>query len=52
MDSAKILKVMSGSNPWWKTGAVYPAFVKSYRRFAYHEAMKRWTGRTSGASLC
>ena len=41
MDSAKILKVLSGFNPWWKTGMVHPDFVKAYRRFAYYEAMKR-----------
>ena len=41
MDSSKILKVLFGFNPWWKTGAVYPGFVKEYRRFAYYEAMKR-----------
>jgi len=36
-----ILKVLTAFNPWWKTGAVNPGFSKSYRRFAYHEAMKR-----------
>lgn len=36
-----ILKVLSAFNPWWKTGAVHPEFTKSYRRFAYYEAMKR-----------
>lgn len=36
-----ILKVLSAFNPWWKTGAVHPGFTKSYKRFAYYEAMKR-----------
>jgi predicted AAA+ superfamily ATPase len=36
-----ILKVLSAFNPWWKSGAVHNSFVKTYRRFAYYEAMKR-----------
>lgn len=36
-----ILKVLSGYNPWWKTGAVNPGLSRTYRRFAFHEAMKR-----------
>ena len=36
-----ILKVLSASNPWWKTGAVNPKMTKTYKRFAFHEAMKR-----------
>jgi predicted AAA+ superfamily ATPase len=36
-----ILKVLSSFNPWWKSGAVHPSFTKSYRRFAYYEALKR-----------
>ena len=36
-----ILKVLSAFNPWWKTGAVHPSFIKDYKRFAYYEAMKR-----------
>lgn len=36
-----ILKVLSAYNPWWKTGAVHPSMTKTYRRFAFHEAMKR-----------
>ncbi|MEL7564338.1 MAG: ATP-binding protein [Dehalobacterium sp.] len=36
-----ILKVLAAFNPWWKTGVVHPGFTKSYRRFAYYEAMKR-----------
>lgn len=38
-----ILKVLTSFNPWWKTGAVNPQMAKTYRRFAFHEAMKRLT---------
>ena len=40
---AGILKVLTSFNPWWKTGAVNPQMAKTYRRFAFHEAMKRLT---------
>lgn len=36
-----ILKVLSSYNPWWKTGAVNVKMTKSYKRFAYYEAMNR-----------
>lgn len=36
-----ILKVLSAYNPWWTTGMVNPKMTKSYKRFAFHEAMKR-----------
>ncbi len=36
-----ILKVLTAYNPWWKTGVVNPKMTKNYRRFAFHEAMKR-----------
>jgi len=36
-----ILKVLTAFNPWWKTGAVNPKMSKIYKRFAFHEAMKR-----------
>ena len=36
-----ILKVLTSFNPWWKTGVVHPGLTKNYKRFAYHEAMKR-----------
>ena len=35
-----ILKVLSAYNPWWKTGAVNPKLSKTYKRFAFYEAMK------------
>lgn len=36
-----ILKVLSAYNPWWKTGAVNPKLSKTYKRFAFYEAMKK-----------
>ncbi len=36
-----ILKVLTAFNPWWKTGAVNPKMSKTYKRFAFHKAMKR-----------
>lgn len=36
-----ILKVLTTYNPWWKTGILNPDWSKTYRRFAYYEAMKR-----------
>lgn len=35
-----ILKVLTAYNPWWKTGTVSPKMTKTYKRFAYYEAMK------------
>lgn len=31
---------MTAYNPWWKTGIVNPKFAKTYKRFAFYEAMK------------
>ena len=36
-----ILKVLTAYNPWWKTGIVNPKMSKTYKRFAFHEAMKK-----------
>lgn len=36
-----ILKVLSAFNPWWKTGLVNPRLTKTYKRFAFYEAMQR-----------
>lgn len=36
-----ILKVLSAYNPWWKNGAMSTAFSKTYKRFAFYEAMKK-----------
>lgn len=37
----RILKVLTAYNPWWKTGMVNVKLTKTYKRFAFHEAMKR-----------
>lgn len=37
----RIIKILRAYNPWWTTGQVPQGFLKSYRRFAYDEAMKR-----------
>lgn len=36
-----ILKVLRSFNPWWISGAVNPALCPEYKRFAYHETLKR-----------
>ena len=36
-----LLKVLVSYNPWWKTGVVKPKLSKTYKRFAFYEAMKR-----------
>lgn len=36
-----ILKVLTAFNPWWKTGIMNPKMSKTYKRFAFYEAMKR-----------
>jgi len=35
------MKVLAAYNPWWKTGVVNPKMTQAYKRFAFHEAMKR-----------
>lgn len=40
-----ILKVLSAYNPWWKTGAVNPRMTKTYKRFAFYEAIKWLNGK-------
>lgn len=36
-----ILKVLTGFNPWWKTGNVHSAFLRDYKRIAFYEALKK-----------
>ncbi len=36
-----ILKILTAYNPWWKTGSISQKMTKTYKRFAFHEAMKR-----------
>ena len=35
-----ILKVLTAFNPWWKAGTMRPEFSKTYKRFAFYEALK------------
>lgn len=35
-----ILKVLTGYNPWWRTGAIDQRMAKTYKRFAFFEAMQ------------
>ena len=39
-NSENILKVMSATNPWWKTGKVSDSYAKPFKRLAYFEGMK------------
>jgi predicted AAA+ superfamily ATPase len=39
-----ILKVLVAYNLWWKTGVMNPKMSKTYKRFAFYEAMK-WLER-------
>ena len=36
-----IMKVLGAYNPWWKTGVVNPQMTRTYKRFAFFEAMNR-----------
>jgi predicted AAA+ superfamily ATPase len=38
--SENILKVLSATNQWWKTGKVPDGFAKPIKRFAYYEGTK------------
>ena len=35
-----ILKVLTAFNTWWKTGSISGKMAKTYKRFAFYEAMK------------
>ena len=35
-----ILKVLTAFNTWWKTGSISEKMAKTYKRFAFYEAMK------------
>lgn len=41
-----IFKVLSAFNPWWKSGSISDKMAKTYKRFAFHEAMK-WLQQTN-----
>ena len=36
-----ILKVLTAYNPWWKTGGVNPKMTRTYKRFAFYDAIRR-----------
>lgn len=36
-----ILKVLTAYNPWWRNGMVDQKLARTYKRFAFYEAMKR-----------
>ena len=38
--SENILRVLTAFNPWWRTNAVRSEFSKTYKRFAYYEAIR------------
>ena len=40
LSQENILKVLKAFNPWWTSGAVRAEFAKTYKRFAFFEAMK------------
>lgn len=46
-----ILRVLTAFNPWWKTGTVNAQMTKTYKRFAFHEAMKRLTEKNIRRSV-
>lgn len=39
-DSENLLKILAGTNPWWKTGYLPESLAKPVKRFAYYEATK------------
>ena len=43
INKESILKVLTSFNPWWKTGTINPKLSKTYKRFAFYEAMKLLT---------
>ncbi len=46
----RILKILSACNPWRKTSSVNPKLSKTYKRFAFYEAMKRLDAQISKES--
>ena len=46
-----VLKVLTAYNPWWKTGMVPNRMTKSYKRFAFYEAMQRLSEPTLRRSV-
>ena len=40
VNSENILKILSGSNPWWKTGKIPLELIRPVKRFAYYESLR------------
>ncbi|MFI3168131.1 MAG: ATP-binding protein [Bacillota bacterium] len=49
--SENILKVLSAYNPWWKNGGINENVAKSYKRFAFYEAMQRLENKSLRRSV-
>ena len=43
LSQENILKVLTAFNPWWKSGSVRSEFAKTYKRFAFYEALNMLT---------
>lgn len=41
INSESILKVLVSYNSWWKTGMINSSLTRTYKRFAFSEALKR-----------
>ncbi len=46
INNESLLKVLLSYNQWWNTKEVNPMFLKSYKRFAYYEAVKRMQNKS------
>ena len=46
INKESIQKVLNAYNPWWRTGTVNPKLTKTYKRFAFYEAMKKLKDET------
>ena len=40
ISSENLLKVLTATNPWWKSGHISADYAKPVKRFAYYEALK------------
>ncbi len=50
-NAENILKVLSAFNPWWRTGVLPKEFSRTYRRFAYYEALRHLDHETIRRSV-
>lgn len=46
LSQENILNVLKAFNPWWISGSVRVEFAKSYKRFAFYEALKILTHKS------